>query len=430
MVGLRPIAWAVTYSPSDDRYDTQPYRRCGRSGLKLPAVSLGFWHNFGDDKPLERQRSILREAFDLGVTHFDLANNYGPPYGAAEENFGRNLRERLRDLRDELVISSKAGWDMWPGPYGRSAAPGSTCVASLDQSLKRLGLEYVDIFYHHRPDPATPWRRRWARWTPPSGPARRSTSGSRRTPPSTRPEGRRHPLANSGTPLTIHQPSYSMFNRWIETRGLIEARARAAGFGRPWWSSSPRAGAGNDVPQPEHDAATTARVRSPPLTEDLGHHLPGHALSVGLGGARAVPRRPCGEGEIADQGGREPDRRDPRNKGAQAWHREAGVVEVQAPTVDVVDTIGAGDSFQAALLFALRALGRIGRQALAQTNSDELDRVLSFAASCAAFTCGRAGADPPRRSEVGAALSRLIPDFARMTAAPASVLTTLGNPRR
>src|SRR5215208_3148674 len=145
----------MTYAAADDRYRVQPYRRCGRSGLKLPAISLGFWHNFGDDKPLETQRAIMRRAFDLGVTHFDLANNYGPPYGSAEVNAGRVLAEDFKPYRDELVISSKAGWDMWPGPYGDLGSR-KYLTASLDGSLHRLGLDYVDIFYHHRPDPETP----------------------------------------------------------------------------------------------------------------------------------------------------------------------------------------------------------------------------------------------------------------------------------
>ena len=144
------------YSPDPNRYDGRmPYRRTGQSGLKLPAISLGFWHNFGDDKPIEKQRAIMRKSFDLGITHFDLANNYGPPYGSAEVNAGRILREDFSGLRDELVISSKAGWDMWLGPYGDLGSR-KHILASLDQSLQRLGLEYVDIFYHHRPDPETP----------------------------------------------------------------------------------------------------------------------------------------------------------------------------------------------------------------------------------------------------------------------------------
>jgi L-glyceraldehyde 3-phosphate reductase len=145
----------MTYAAADDRYRVQPYRRCGRSGLELPAISLGFWHNFGDDKPLEIQRAIARRAFDLGVTHFDLADNYGPPYGAAESNAGRLLLEDFAPYRDELVISTKAGWETWPGPYGDRGSR-KHLMASLDQSLQRLGLEYVDIFYHHRPDPDTP----------------------------------------------------------------------------------------------------------------------------------------------------------------------------------------------------------------------------------------------------------------------------------
>ena len=145
----------MTYVPAEDRYDHMPYRRCGRSGLKLPAVSLGLWQNFGDDRPIDTQRAILRRAFDLGITHFDLANNYGPPYGSAEINFGRLLAEDLRPYRDELVISTKAGYDMWPGPYGEWGSR-KYLLASLDQSLQRMGLDYVDIFYSHRLDPDTP----------------------------------------------------------------------------------------------------------------------------------------------------------------------------------------------------------------------------------------------------------------------------------
>src|ERR671928_733149 len=145
----------MTYVPAADRYDSMPYRRCGRSGLKLPAVSLGLWHNFGDDVPLETQRAVLRRAFDLGVTHFDLANNYGPPYGSAESNFGRHMREDFRPFRDELIISTKAGYDMWEGPYGEWGSR-KYLLASLDQSLKRMGLDYVDIFYSHRVDASTP----------------------------------------------------------------------------------------------------------------------------------------------------------------------------------------------------------------------------------------------------------------------------------
>src|SRR3954451_9054971 len=142
---------AMTYVAAENRYDRMPYRRCGRSGLQLPAVSLGLWHNFGDDRPLDGQRAILRRAFDLGITHFDLANNYGPPYGSAEENFGRHLDRDFRPYRDELIISTKAGYDMWPGPYGEWGSR-KYVLASLDQSLRRMGLDYVDIFYSHRLD--------------------------------------------------------------------------------------------------------------------------------------------------------------------------------------------------------------------------------------------------------------------------------------
>jgi L-glyceraldehyde 3-phosphate reductase len=210
-----------TYHPDAERYDGRmPYRAVGRSGLKLPAISLGLWHNFGDDTPFDRQRSILRRAFELGVTHFDLANNYGPPYGSAETNFGRHLREDFRPYRDELVISSKAGWDMWPGPYGDLGSR-KYLLSSLDQSLERMGLDYVDIFYHHHYDPSTPMeetmlaldtavRQGKALYVGIS-----SYSGERT----------REAVAIArelGTPLVIHQPSYSMLNRWIE-EDLLDA---------------------------------------------------------------------------------------------------------------------------------------------------------------------------------------------------------------
>ena len=209
----------MTYVADDGRYDVQPYRRCGRSGLKLPAVSLGFWHNFGDDKPLETQRAVMRRAFDLGVSHFDLANNYGPPYGGAESNVGRILAEDFAAYRDELVISSKAGWDMWPGPYGDHGSR-KYLRASLDQSLTRLGLDYVDIFYHHRPDPETPLEETMGALDA----AVRSGKALYVGISSYGPEDTRRAaelLADLGTPLLIHQPSYSMFNRWIEG-GLLD----------------------------------------------------------------------------------------------------------------------------------------------------------------------------------------------------------------
>lgn len=209
------------YVPDAQRYDGRmPYRRCGRSGLQLPAVSLGFWHNFGDDKPIERQRAIMRTAFDLGITHFDLANNYGPPFGSAEINAGRILREDFSHLRDELIISSKAGWDMWPGPYGDLGSR-KYLLASLDQSLTRLGLDYVDIFYHHRPDPDTPLEESMGALHSAVQQGKALYVGISSYSPSRTLEAARI-LAEMGTPLLIHQPSYSMLNRWIES-GLLEA---------------------------------------------------------------------------------------------------------------------------------------------------------------------------------------------------------------
>ncbi len=208
----------TTYSPSPDRYASMPYRRCGKSGLKLPAVSLGLWHNFGDEQPIDSQRAILRRAFDLGVTHFDLANNYGPPYGSAEINFGRLLREDFGSLRDELVISTKAGWDMWPGPYGDLGSR-KYLLASLDQSLARMGLDYVDIFYHHRFDPDTPLNETLGALDSAVRQGKAlyvgiSSYSDHRTLEAI------EILKELGTPLLIHQPSYSMLNRWIEERLL------------------------------------------------------------------------------------------------------------------------------------------------------------------------------------------------------------------
>ena len=208
------------YVPDAGRYDGHmPYRRCGRSGLKLPVVSLGFWHNFGDDKPLETQRAIMRRAFDLGITHFDLANNYGPPYGSAEINAGRILAEDFADLRDELVISSKAGWDMWPGPYGDLGSR-KYILASLDQSLDRLGLEYVDIFYHHRPDEETPLEESMGALATAVASGKALYVGISSYSPSRTREAAAI-LREMGVPLLIHQPSYSMLNRWIEG-GLLD----------------------------------------------------------------------------------------------------------------------------------------------------------------------------------------------------------------
>ena len=208
----------TTYVAAEDRYGSMMYRRCGRSGLLLPTVSLGLWQNFGDDRSLATQRSVLRRAFDLGITHFDLANNYGPPYGSAEINFGRILREDFRGYRDELVISTKAGWDMWPGPYGDLGSR-KYLLASLDQSLRRLGVDYVDIFYHHHFDPQTPLEESLGalHTAVTSGKALYvgiSSYSDKRTAEAVA------ILHELGTPLLIHQPSYSMFNRWIEDRLL------------------------------------------------------------------------------------------------------------------------------------------------------------------------------------------------------------------
>jgi len=202
------------YAPAPERYERVPYRRCGRSGLHLPAISLGLWQNFGDDRPLSRSRAILRRAFDLGITHFDLANNYGPPYGSAEINFGRIFEEDFRPYRDELVISTKAGYDMWPGPYGEWGSR-KYVLGSLEQSLRRMRLDYVDIFYSHRFDPETPLEETMGALDAAvrAGKARYvgiSSYSPRRT------EEAAKLLSELGTPLLIHQPSYSMLNRWIE----------------------------------------------------------------------------------------------------------------------------------------------------------------------------------------------------------------------
>jgi L-glyceraldehyde 3-phosphate reductase len=204
----------MTYVPADDRYDQIPYRRCGRSGLKLPAISLGLWQNFGDDRPIDTQRAIVRRAFDLGITHFDLANNYGPPYGSAEINFGRLLAEDLRPWRDELVISSKAGYDMWPGPYGEWGSR-KYVLASLDQSLKRMGLDYVDIFYSHRLDPETPLEETLGAVSTAVHQGKALYAGIS-SYSAQRTEEAIAILRDLGTPLLIHQPSYSLLNRWIE----------------------------------------------------------------------------------------------------------------------------------------------------------------------------------------------------------------------
>ncbi|MEU6787146.1 L-glyceraldehyde 3-phosphate reductase [Nonomuraea angiospora] len=217
----------MTYQADDRRYERQPYNRSGRSGLKLPAVSLGLWHNFGDTRPIENSRAILRRAFDLGVTHFDLANNYGVPYGSAETNFGRILREDFTPYRDELIISTKAGYDMWPGPYGEWGSR-KYVLASLDQSLKRMGLEYVDIFYSHRPDPETPLEETMGALDRAVRSGKALYAGISNYSAEQTAQAARI-MRELGTPLLIHQPSYSMINRWIED-GLLDA-VEEAGMG-------------------------------------------------------------------------------------------------------------------------------------------------------------------------------------------------------
>ncbi|TDE34280.1 L-glyceraldehyde 3-phosphate reductase [Nonomuraea mesophila] len=214
----------MTYRADDRRYERQPYVRSGRSGLKLPAVSLGLWHNFGDNRPIETSRAILRRAFDLGVTHFDLANNYGVPYGSAERNFGRIFREDFARHRDELIISTKAGFDMWPGPYGEWGSR-KYLLASLDQSLERMGLDYVDLFYSHRPDPETPLEETMGALDRAVRSGKALYAGISNYSAEQTAQAARI-MRELGTPLLIHQPSYSMINRWIED-GLLDTLEEA-----------------------------------------------------------------------------------------------------------------------------------------------------------------------------------------------------------
>jgi L-glyceraldehyde 3-phosphate reductase len=214
----------MTWAPAESRYDDMQYRRTGRSGLLLPLLSLGLWHNFGNERPYETQRDICRRAFDLGITHFDLANNYGPPYGSAEENFGRVLRAEFRSHRDELVVSTKAGYDMWPGPYGDHGSR-KYLLSSLDQSLGRLGLDHVDIFYSHRFDPDTPLEETMGALDTAVRSGRALYAGISSYSPGRTAEAAAI-LRGMGTPLLIHQPSYSMINRWIEEQGLLDTLER------------------------------------------------------------------------------------------------------------------------------------------------------------------------------------------------------------
>ena len=217
----------MTYLPAGDRYDRMTYNRCGRSGLLLPAVSLGLWQNFGGDRPLETSRAIVRRAFDLGITHFDLANNYGPPYGSAEETFGALLQKDLAPFRDELVISTKAGYDMWPGPYGEWGSR-KYLLASLDQSLARMGLDYVDIFYHHRPDPDTPLEETMGALASAVQQGKALYAGVSQYEPD-RTAAAVEILEGMGVRLLIHQPVYSILNRWIEPELLSVLEKYGAG---------------------------------------------------------------------------------------------------------------------------------------------------------------------------------------------------------
>lgn len=217
----------MTYDPNPSRYDTMIYNRCGRSGLKLPAISLGLWHNWGDRDDFDTGRAMLRRAFDLGITHFDLANNYGPPYGSAEQNFGKMFNMDFQPYRDELIISTKAGWDMWPGPYGDHGSR-KYLVASLDQSLKRMGLEYVDIFYHHRPDPDTPLEETMGALDHLVRSGKALYVGISQYD-SIRTSQASSVLKEMGTPCLIHQPRYNIFDQWIEG-GLLDT-LRQEGIG-------------------------------------------------------------------------------------------------------------------------------------------------------------------------------------------------------
>lgn len=262
------------YDPPAERYESMTYRRCGRSGVLVPAISLGLWQGFGAAQPLERSRAILRRAFDLGVTHFDLANNYGPPYGSAEETFGKVLSADLAHHRDELVISTKAGYDMWPGPYGDGGSR-KYLLASLDQSLARIGVDYVDVFYSHRFDPDTPLEETMGALDTAVRSGRALYAGISSYPPEQTAEAAAI-LRGLGTPLLVHQPSYSMLDRWIEGRllqvlgsegvGCIVFSPLAQGIlserylaGVPEGS---RASKGGSLPAERLDEATLGKVRA------------------------------------------------------------------------------------------------------------------------------------------------------------------------
>lgn len=284
------------YRAADDRYDAMTYRRTGHSGLDLPALSLGLWHNFGDTTPLETQRAVLRRAFDLGITHFDLANNYGPPYGSAEANFGRVLQRDLKPYRDELVISSKAGYDMWPGPYGDGGSR-KYLLASLDQSLARLGVDYVDVFYSHRPDPSVPIEETMGALHTAVTSGRALYAGvSNYSPSQTRTAQR--VLADLGTPLLIHQPSYSMFNRHVENVAEGESESLLDVVGD--------LGIGTIVFSPLAQGLLTGRYLSGDVPADsraaVGHFLKPSALSeTYLSRARALNEIAAARGQSLAQ---------------------------------------------------------------------------------------------------------------------------------
>ena len=303
----------MTYTAAPDRYDTDmEYRFSGRSGLQLPALSLGLWQNFGAHHPEETQRAILRRAFDRGVTHFDLANNYGPPYGRAEENFGRYLRDDFAAHRDELIISTKAGWDMWPGPYGQGGGARKHVLASLDQSLQRLGLDYVDIFYSHRFDPQTPLAETMMALDHAVRSGRALYVGIS-SYSATRSREAAAIARELGTPLVIHQPSYSMLNRWIETdlldaladegMGCIVFTALAQGLltDRYWRRPSHRGDA--------HPSAGTQRDRGRPRPTT-------GAIGAAVGTARST-------GDVGRHRGLlgRPTRHEPRRLGGSRAHR-------------------------------------------------------------------------------------------------------------
>jgi L-glyceraldehyde 3-phosphate reductase len=284
------------FRADDARYDTMTYRRTGRSGLDLPALSLGLWHNFGDTTPFDTQRAVLRRAFDLGVTHIDLANNYGPPAGSAEENFGRVLAKDLRPYRDELVISSKAGYDMWPGPYGDGGSR-KYLLSSLDQSLTRMGLDHVDIFYSHRPDPSVPVEETMGALHTAVTSGKAVYAGiSNYSPSQTR--AAQEALADLGTPLLIHQPSYSMFNRHVEQVADGESESLLDVVGS--------LGLGTIVFSPLQQGLLTSRYLSGEVPSDsraaLGHFLKRDAISEPyLSRARSLNEIAAGRGQSLAQ---------------------------------------------------------------------------------------------------------------------------------